>query len=264
MLLLTRFGGWTRILLNIVNLLMISTEAPPKLSRNEGLKAGSPLLGGTIAQSLADASTDHFSEDDYEFLKFHGAYQQDDRDQRKTGKHYMLMVRTKFPGGAITAAQYLASDRLSTEYGNGTMRITTRQDFQFHGILKANLRQTIKSLNEALITTVAACGDVQRNVTAPPTPSLTPLTDLILEQARVVSRALSPSTPAYHAIWIDGKELDLNEPALANFVDPFTGRRICRGNSKFALPSPRSMTSMFSRMMSALLPLWGVASPAII
>jgi sulfite reductase (NADPH) hemoprotein beta-component len=118
---------------------MIAAE-PAKLSRNEGLKEGTPLLSGTIARTLADAGVDRFSEDDYEFLKFHGVYQQDDRDKRKVAKHYMMMVRTKFPGGVLSADQYIACDRLATEYGNDTLRITTRQDFQFHGIVMSNLR----------------------------------------------------------------------------------------------------------------------------
>src|SRR3974390_2872421 len=105
---------------------MISVSEPPKLTRNEGLKEGNPLLSGTIAQTLADASAERFSEDDYEFLKFHGIYQQDDRDKRKVARHYMLMVRTKFPGGVLTAPQYLVCDKLAEEYGNGTLRITTR------------------------------------------------------------------------------------------------------------------------------------------
>src|SRR5205814_10262664 len=134
---------------------MITTAAVPKLTKNEGLKTGNPLLTGTIAQTLADASAERFSDEDYEFLKFHGIYQQDDRDQRKVAKHYMMMVRTKFPGGVLSAPQYLVCDRLSTQYGNNTMRITTRQDFQFHGILKSNLRETMKSLNEALVSTLA-------------------------------------------------------------------------------------------------------------
>src|SRR3954453_7633261 len=158
---------------------MISAEAPVKLTKNEGLKENNPLLAGTISQTLADPAAVRFSDEDYEFLKFHGIYQQDDRDQRKAGKHYMMMVRTKFPGGVLSAAQYLACDQLATQYANNTIRITTRQDFQFHGIVKANLRQTMKSLNEALISTIAACGDVERNVMAPPTPATSPLVDLI-------------------------------------------------------------------------------------
>src|SRR5215470_12651236 len=143
---------------------MISTEATPKLTRNEGLKENGPLLGGTIAQTLADAAAEKFSDDDYEFLKFHGIYQQDDRDLRKTGKYYILMVRTKFPGGVLSAGQYVACDQIATEFANNTLRITTRQDFQFHGIVKSNVRQSMKKLNEALISTIAACGDVERNI----------------------------------------------------------------------------------------------------
>src|SRR5512139_716849 len=116
---------------------MITVTGHAKLTRNEGLKENDPLLRGTIERALADATLDHFSDDDYEFLKFHGAYQQDDRDQRKVAKHYMLMVRTKFPGGVLSADQYLACERLASSYGQGTLRITTRQDFQFHGILKS-------------------------------------------------------------------------------------------------------------------------------
>ena len=115
---------------------MITPPSAAKPSRNEGLKESSPLLAGTIVQGLADPALDHFSDDDYEFLKFHGVYQQDDRDLRKVAKHYMLMVRTKSPGGVLSAAQYLVCDRLSSVYGNQTMRVTTRQDLQFHGIVK--------------------------------------------------------------------------------------------------------------------------------
>src|SRR6266404_5783422 len=200
---------------------MIGIEAPAKLTRNEGLKEGNPLLAGTICQTLADAAAERFSDDDYEFLKFHGIYQQDDRDQRKSGKHYILMVRTKFPGGVLTAAQYVACDQLATQYANDTLRITTRQDFQFHGIVKSNLRQTMKGLNEALVTTLAACGDVDRNVMAPPTPATSPLVDEVLAQARSLSGKLAPKTPAYHHIWVEGKELSLNESA--SFVDPLYG-----------------------------------------
>src|SRR6267154_3808500 len=203
---------------------MIATEVPVKLTRNEGLKEASPLLAGTIPQTLADNAAERFSEDDYEFLKFHGIYQQDDRDLRKSGKQFVMMVRTKFPGGVLTAPQYLVCDDLASRYGNNTLRITTRQDFQFHGIVKSNLRQTMKSLNEALMSTVAACGDVERNVMAPPTPATSPLVDQMLEQARKLSDVLCPKTPAYHGIWLNGQELDLNGETGANFVDPLYGK----------------------------------------
>ena len=217
---------------------MIISDAPVKLSRNEGLKEGSPLLCGTIAQALADASTDRFSDDDYEFLKFHGIYQQDDRDQRKVARHYMMMVRTKFPGGVLSAAQYLVCDQLSSQYGNNTMRITTRQDFQFHGILKSNIRRTMKGLNEALMSTIAACGDVERNVMAPPTPATSPLVEHVLAEARKLSDALAPRTPAYHRIWIDGQEVDLNDKANANYVDPLYGKTYLPRKFKTAFAIP--------------------------
>jgi len=217
---------------------MISSETAPKPTRNEGLKEGSPLLMGTIDQTLADASVECFSADDYEFLKFHGVYQQDDRDQRKVAKHFIMMVRTKFPGGVLSAPQYLACDSLSTQYGNDTMRITTRQDFQFHGILKSNLRQTIKELNQALITTIAACGDVERNVMAPPTPATSPLVDYVLREARRLSDALAPATRAYHSIWLEGQALNLEEEANKNFVDPLYGKTYLPRKFKTAFAIP--------------------------
>jgi sulfite reductase (NADPH) hemoprotein beta-component len=218
---------------------MIGTDVPnAKLTRNEGLKEAHPLLAGTIVETLADAAAERFSDEDYEFLKFHGIYQQDDRDQRKAGKHYMLMVRTKFPGGVLTPQQYVLCDQLATQYANKTLRITTRQDFQFHGIVKSNIRQTMKSLNEALISTIAACGDVERNVMAPPTPATSPLVDEVLEEARKLSDALCPKTPAYHSIWLDGNEVNLNAEANASFSDPLYGKRYLPRKFKTAFVIP--------------------------
>src|SRR5438045_9014490 len=135
-------------------------------------------------------------------------------------KQCIIMVRTNFPGGALGANQYRPCDALASQYTNNTLQITTRQDFQFHGIIKSGLRQTIKGLNEALVTTIAACGDVERNVMAPPTPATSPLVDHVLEQARALSAALNPATRAYHKIWIEGQELNLNDNTNKDFVDP--------------------------------------------
>src|SRR3984885_13030094 len=143
---------------------MINTAAPAKLTRNEGLKEASPMLAGTIGATLADAAVDRFSEDDYEFLKFHGIYQQDDRDKRKVAKHYMYMVRGRLPGGAVKPSIYVAFDDIATKFANNTLRITTRQGFQFHGVVKGNLGKFMKGINDAMATTLAACGDVNRNV----------------------------------------------------------------------------------------------------
>src|SRR5258708_12297667 len=115
----------------------MSAEAPVKLTHNEEIKAAIPTLAGTIAATIADESTDHFSEDDNQFLKFHGSYQQDDRDLRKTGKKYIMMIRGRIPGGVMTANQWIVFDDLPTQYGNNTLRITTPQSIHFHRPLKS-------------------------------------------------------------------------------------------------------------------------------
>lgn len=216
---------------------MINPETPPKLTRNEALKAGDPLLAGTIAQTLAEPGKDRFSEDDYEFLKFHGIYQQDDRDKRKVGKQYIFMVRGRLPGGAVSPSVYLGLDELCGFYGNNTLRITTRQGFQFHGVTKGNLGKFMKGLNDAMATTLAACGNVNRNVMAAPTPATSPLVDDIQRQARAVSDALLPKTRAYHQIWVEGAELKLTDED-ANFVDPLYGKTYLPRKFKVAFAIP--------------------------
>ncbi len=216
---------------------MINHSAVPKLSRNEGLKEGCPTLCGTISQTLADASQERFSEDDYEFLKFHGIYQQDDRDKRKTGKDYIYMVRGRLPGGTVPPKVYLGFDRLSSDYGNKTLRITTRQGFQFHGVTKGNLGKFMKGIHEAAATTLAACGDVNRNVMASPTPATSALVDEVQHQAKLVSDALLPKTRAYHQIWVEGVEMKLNEED-AKFADPLYGKTYLPRKFKVAFVIP--------------------------
>jgi len=216
---------------------MINPSAVAKLSRNEGLKEGCPTLCGTISQTLADGSQERFSEDDYEFLKFHGIYQQDDRDKRKAGKEYIYMVRGRLPGGAVLPQVYLAFDRLCGEYGNNTLRITTRQGFQFHGVTKGNLGKFMRGINEAMATTLAACGDVNRNVMAAPTPATSPLVDEVQRQAKTVSDALLPKTRAYHQIWVEGVQLKLTEED-AKFVDPLYGKTYLPRKFKVAFVIP--------------------------
>ena len=140
----------------------MSIEAPVKLTHNEHIKSAIPTIAGTIAASIANVGEDHFSHDDYEFLKFHGCYQQDDRDLRKTGKKFIMMVRSRIPGGVMNAHQWKVFDELAATYGNNTLRVTTRQTIQFHGIVKNNLRAVIKGINESLLSPLAACGDVNR------------------------------------------------------------------------------------------------------
>jgi sulfite reductase (NADPH) hemoprotein beta-component len=218
---------------------MINSETPVKpLTRNEGLKENNPTLSGTIAQTLANPQVDRFSEDDYEFLKFHGVYQQDDRDKRKVAKQFIFMVRGRLPGGIVTPAQYLAFDKLASDHGNNTLRITTRQGFQFHGVVKSGLGKVIKGINEALATTAAACGDVNRNVMAPSTPSTSRLVERVLEDARLLSQALLPKTRAYHQIWVEGKELDLGTEENKSFVDPLYGKTYLPRKFKVAFVIP--------------------------
>jgi sulfite reductase (NADPH) hemoprotein beta-component len=201
----------------------MTTEAAVKLTHNEELKAAIPTLAGNISATIDDAATDHFTQDDYEFLKFHGVYQQDDRDLRKTVKTYIMMVRSRIPGGVMTANQWRAFDELATKYGNNTLRITTRQTIQFHGIVKNNLRALVKGVNDSLLSTLAACGDVNRNVVGPPTPAYTAAREAVYADCRRVALELAPKTRAYHAIWIEGVQLKLDEPEHRQFVDPLYG-----------------------------------------
>lgn len=175
----------------------------------ELIKAESNGLRGTIAEELANSER-YFSGDAEKLLKFHGMYQQEDRDGRKRDRaadHHQFMIRTKLPGGQLTAEQYLIHDDIATQYGNGTLRITTRQDFQFHGVLKGDLRQTMRGLNHTLVTTLGACGDIVRNVMACPAPTADPQRLAVQEYAFELTRALFPRTRAYHQIWLDGEQL---------------------------------------------------------
>lgn len=209
-----------------------------KLSHNEFLKDNSPTLAGTLAATMADPAADRFSDDDTQFLKFHGAYQQDDRDLRKTGKKFMMMVRGRIPGGVMTAAQWQVFDDLATQYGNNTLRLTTRQSIQFHGVLLAGLGPLIKRINESLLSTLAACGDVNRNVTASPTPATSRARELVYQDSVRLAEALAPRTKAYHAIWIDNVQLDLADPANKDFTDPLYGKTYLPRKFKTSLVVP--------------------------
>ncbi len=217
---------------------MNETSAAPKLTHNELIKEANPTLAGTIASTLANPATDRFTEDDAQFLKFHGIYQQDDRDLRKTGKKYILMVRGRIPGGVMSPAQWCVFDDLATRYGNDSLRITTRQSIQFHGILKAGLGPLIRSINEALLSTLAACGDVNRNVLAPPTPAFTPARDEVFADCLRMADTLRPQTRAYRAIWVEGVQLDLDNAENRDFADPLYGPRYLPRKFKTAFAIP--------------------------
>ena len=183
--------------------------AEKPLTKNELLKADKPDLSGTIRETLANPAADRFSGDDEQFIKFHGIYQQDDRDKRKTGKVFSVMVRTRQTGGIVPAAQYLVYDDLSSRFANGTLRITSRQTFQFHGVVQQGIGPLIKSINDALSSTLATCGDVNRNVTAPSNPPVDAVTQAVEDDAFTLTKALLPRTTAYHSIWVDGVQVDL-------------------------------------------------------
>ena len=217
---------------------MTKTDAEPVLSKNELLKAASPTLTGNIAATIADETADHFSEDDNQFLKFHGSYQQDDRDLRKTGKKYIMMIRGRIPGGVMTAKQWCVFDELASTYGNNTLRITTRQSIQFHGVVKSGLRPLIAKINESLLSTLAACGDVNRNVLAPPTPAYTKAREQVFADCHKVALALAPQTKAYHSIWIDGVQLDNAAAENKNYVDPLYGKTYLPRKFKIAFVIP--------------------------
>lgn len=191
------------------------------LSPVETLKANSHGLRGTLVDSLADPVTGALREGDAQLLKFHGSYQQDDRDlreerrQQKLEPAYSFMIRTRLPGGIATPAQWLALDALGREYGNGSLRLTTRQAFQIHGIVKRHLKPTIAAINQSLVDTVAACGDVNRNVMTSANPVESRVHGIVHGHAVALSEHLLPHTRAYHEIWLDEKlvaGLDESEP----------------------------------------------------
>ena len=184
------------------------SQSPVKLSKIEALKQQSNYLREPLATELQQDTT-HFSEDAVQILKYHGSYQQDNRDRRAKGqeKDYQMMLRTRNPGGFVPYQLYLAMDRLASEYGNETMRVTTRQGFQLHGILKKNLKATIQTMVKNLGSTLGACGDVNRNVMAPPAPFKNKAAyQYAWEYADKIADLLTPQTGAYYEIWLDGEK----------------------------------------------------------
>ena len=191
----------------------------------ERAKRASRHLRGTLAETLADPAQTHFGHDDIVLLKFHGSYQQDDRDTRQhrgepVEKQYSFMIRIALPGGVMTAAQYLDFDRIADTYANGTVRLTTRQGIQYHGVIKGELKSTIAAINHALATTISACGDVQRNVMACPAPLHDPAHRAVRAAADAMSAALRPNSRAYHEIWLDGEKVPLETGVVE---EPFYG-----------------------------------------
>jgi sulfite reductase (NADPH) hemoprotein beta-component len=198
-----------------------------QVSRNERIKEASDHLRGTLAEGLAEEITGSIVEDDQQLVKFHGMYLQDDRDLRpertrkKMEKAFAFMIRVRIPGGVLSAAQWLALDQVARDYGNRTMRLTTRQTVQLHGIIKSNLKATLSKIDAALLNSIAACGDVNRNVMCGVNPDKSRAHAAALELARTISDHLTPRTGAYREIWLDGERIAGGEQDV---VEPIYGK----------------------------------------
>ena len=216
---------------------------PKELSRNERIKEASRHLRGTLAQGLTQEMTGAIVEDDQQLVKFHGMYLQDDRDLRaerrrkKMEAAFAFMIRVRIPGGVLTPSQYLALDEIGRAYAGNTMRITTRQTIQLHGVIKSNLKATMAHIDAALLTTIAACGDVNRNVICNPNPHQSRAHAAALETARALSDHLLPRTPAYREIWLDGEKIAGGED---NVIEPIYGTTYLPRKFKIAVAVPPS------------------------
>jgi sulfite reductase (ferredoxin) len=208
----------------------------------EEIKDESNYLRGTLPEQVA-SSIDHFDDDAKQLLKFHGVYQQEDRDARKErkkqnlGPAYIMMARSRVPGGKLTPEQWLAHDELSDRFANGTFRLTSRQGIQFHGIVKSNLKNLIKGLNDALVSTLAACGDVERNIMCCPAPIRdNPVRDQMQLLTDKLAEHLSPQTPAYHEIWLNGESVLVHQHG--EIVEPIYGKHYLPRKFKTAIALP--------------------------
>jgi sulfite reductase (NADPH) hemoprotein beta-component len=220
------------------------TQDTKEPSRNERIKEASRYLRGTLAEGLAEEITGAIVEDDQQLVKFHGMYLQDDRDLRgergrkKMEKAFSFMIRVRIPGGLLKPSQWLALDEIARNYANGTMRITTRQTIQLHGVIKSNLKQAMARIDAALLTTIAACGDVNRNVICNPNPLQSRAYAAAMEMARAVSDHLLPRTPAYREIWLDGEKIAGGEPE--DVIEPLYGAHYLPRKFKVAVAVPPS------------------------
>ena len=225
---------------------------PKKLSANEGIKENSDFLRGTISESLLDDSTGSIPASDAQLTKFHGTYLQDDRDKRmslikeKKEKAFSFMIRVRVPGGVCTPKQWIGIDDLSDKFADGTLKLTTRQAFQLHGILKRNLKQTMKEINDTLLDTLAACGDVNRNVMSPANPFESKLHGQALDIAQKIHDHLTPQTSAYAEIWLDGEKTAIGESQ----VEPIYGKTYLPRKFKIAVAlPPRNDVDVFTNCL---------------
>lgn len=226
---------------------------PKKLSANEGIKERSNFLRGTISESLSDDSTGSISAEDAQLTKFHGTYMQDDRDIRaslikeKKEKAFSFMIRVRVPGGVCTPSQWIGIDKLADKFGESTLKLTTRQAFQLYGVLKRNLKQTMKEINDTLLDTLAACGDVNRNVMSPANPFESSLHQQALDVAQNLHDHLTPQTSSYAEIWLDGeKQGEIGEES----EEPIYGKTYLPRKFKIAVAlPPRNDVDVFSNCL---------------
>jgi len=230
----------------------MSTEpsATKPLAANEGMKINSRHLRGHIAADLADTSTGNISEESNQLSKFHGLYMQDDRDLRnplkKEGKEkaFAFMLRVRLPGGKATAKQWLVLDKLADEIASPSLRLTTRQTFQFHGVLKGNVKKLVKGMHQVLLDSIAACGDVNRNVMAPPNPERDPVQQEVYAHAVAWSEFALPKSRAYHEIYLDEELVAGGEPeSEPMYGETYLPRKFKTG---FAIP-PSNDVDVFSQ-----------------
>ena len=220
---------------------MSDNPATPKLSEVEHVKIASRYLRGTLVESLANRLTGALNPDDTHLIKFHGSYQQTDRDLESERKRQKLealfsfMIRVRVPGGVASAAQWQRMDALSDAYGNGTMKLTTRQTFQLHGVLKRNLPAAIQGFNEVQLDSIAGCGDVNRNVMCNTNPHESAVHGAVVGIAQAISAHLTPRTTAYREIWLDGS---LQETTEAVDDEPIYGHTYLPRKFKIALALP--------------------------
>jgi sulfite reductase (NADPH) hemoprotein beta-component len=222
---------------------MSDEKAPaPGSSENEFIKDASRHLRGTIRQGLRDPVTGGLDPADQQLLKFHGMYQQDDRDVRLERQRqrleplYSFMVRIRMPGGVCTPKQYLDLDRIACGVGGGSLRLTTRQTFQLHTVPKPHLRKTVQEIHETLLDTIAACGDVNRNVMCNPNPALSSLHAEVYAWCKRISEQLLPRTRAYHEIWLGDERVEGGEPP--HDQEPLYGRTYLPRKFKVAIAVP--------------------------
>ena len=226
---------------------------PKKLSANEGIKERSNFLRGTISESLSDDSTGSISAEDAQLTKFHGTYMQDDRDKRaslikaKKEKAFSFMIRVRVPGGVCTPSQWIGIDKLADKFGESTLKLTTRQAFQLYGVLKRNLKQTMKEINDTLLDTLAACGDVNRNVMSPANPFESSLHQQALDVAQNLHDHLTPQTSSYAEIWLDGEK----QGAIGEEIEePIYGKTYLPRKFKIAVAlPPRNDVDVFSNCL---------------